>query len=194
MKKLWTTCPNCRLGFYVDAEGEKEKIDITCPNCNFRYRDTTEEGRIKEVKYNWELNDKLHTGLIFEGENPGHLKFATASLFSALVLFSIGGLSLLVSNEFTMIHQSIGLAGLIFGLIVVVGTINTYKRKSFAVAFTGSFFGVLSSLLWGFLNSEEDFLIFGQELSFLYAILAFFLSFLALILIIKNRHTFKIGY
>lgn len=194
MKKLWTHCPNCKLGFYVDIEGEDEKVEITCPNCNFGYLSRVKKHRIKDVKYNWELNDKLHTGLIFEDENPTHLKFATVFLVSALVLFSIGILSLFVLDTFTMIHQSIGLAGGIFFLIEIVGMINTYNRKSFAVAFTGSFFAILSSLILGFLNSKGDFLIFPQELSFLYAVLTLFLSFLALLLILKNRHSFDIGY
>ncbi len=194
MKKLWTFCPRCSSGFYIDLEGDKEKIEVSCPNCDFQYKDDLEEDRVKEVKYNWELSRRLHTGMLFLGDDPGILKSASYSLILALLLFLIGIFSLLVLDPFTQLHLSIGLAGYIFSIFIIIGAINTYQRLSFAVAFSGSFFAILNSGLWGFLNYREDFLIFPREFSLVYAGMAFFLSFFSLFLILKNRTVFERGY
>ncbi len=194
MKKFWTYCPRCRSGFYTDFDIEKKKVDVKCPNCDLLYRDILKESQIRDVKYNWELNEKIDPGMISEEETTNHLDFASFSLIAALTLFAIGGLSLLVSDTFTAIHGSIGLAGGIFSIFVMLGTINAYKKRSFAVAFSGAFFSVLSSFIWGFLNFQGRFLLFGRGLSSLYLVLTLFLSLQSLILIVKNRSVFDIGH
>jgi len=195
MRKLFTHCPRCRSGFYVDAEQErKEKLDVSCPYCNYRYRDLLDDTRIREIKYNWELYDSIHIGLISNESGPLQLKIAWISLLSTVVLFSIGIISLLILDSFTLVHKSMGLAGTIFSFFVVIGTFNSYKKRSFVLGFVGSIFAIFSSFIWGYLNSQADFLIFGQHLSLLYTFLGLFLSFLALILIVKNRFMFDFGY
>ncbi|MBS3780976.1 MAG: hypothetical protein KGY66_00015 [Candidatus Thermoplasmatota archaeon] len=195
MRKLWTHCPRCRRGFYVDAEEEgAEKVDVICPYCNFRYTDRVDDFRIKEMKYNWETYNRIHIGLISSEGDPLQLKIAGLSLLSAVILFSIGVLSLLILDSFTLAHKSIGLAGSIFCLFVGLGIFNSYKRRSFVMSFTGSIFAIFSSLIWGYLNAQSDFLIFSQRLSLPYTFIGLFLSFLALILIVKNRFIFDFGY
>ncbi|MFW5945686.1 MAG: MJ0042-type zinc finger domain-containing protein [Candidatus Natronoplasma sp.] len=195
MKKLFTYCPNCRAGFYVETKKrEGEKVEVNCPRCQFRYGDTVDTARTKEIKYNWELYESINIGLISNEGNPLHLKIAGISLFSTLVLFSIGIVSLLILDSFTLVHKSLGLSGSIFAIFVILGIINSYKKRSFVLAFTGSLFAIFSSFIWGYLNSQGDFLIFSQHVSLPYTVLGLFLSFLALILIIKNRLIFDLGY
>ncbi|MFW6048250.1 MAG: MJ0042-type zinc finger domain-containing protein, partial [Candidatus Natronoplasma sp.] len=161
MKKLFTYCPNCRAGFYVETKKrEGEKVEVNCPRCQFRYGDTVDTARTKEIKYNWELYESINIGLISNEGNPLHLKIAGISLFSTLVLFSIGIVSLLILDSFTLVHKSLGLSGSIFAIFVILGIINSYKKRSFVLAFTGSLFAIFSSFIWGYLNSQGDFLIF----------------------------------
>jgi len=195
MRKLYSYCPRCRSGFYVDAEKERgEKVKVNCPYCHFHYLDIVDDTRVREIKYNWELYNNIHIGMISNDEGPFQLKIAGFLLLSAIVLFSIGIISLLVLDSFSIFNQSLGLAGSIFAIFVALGIFNSYKKKSFVLAFTGSIFAIFNSFIWGYLNSQGDFLIFKQYLSIPYTILGLFLSFLALIIIVKNRSIFDFGY
>ncbi|MEF8832350.1 MAG: MJ0042-type zinc finger domain-containing protein [Candidatus Thermoplasmatota archaeon] len=195
MRKLFTHCPRCRAGFYIDAENSKgEKVDVTCPYCNYRYGDIIEQTRVRKIKYNWELYDSLNINLISNDGDPFQLKVAGIALLSATILFSIGIISLLIFDSFTLVHKSLGLSGSIFTLFVVLGIFNSYKNRSFVLSFTGSIFAILGSFIFGLLNSMEDFLVFGQEFSPFYTIIGLFLSVFALILIIRNRLIFDFGY
>ncbi len=195
MRKLLTHCPRCRAGFYVDAEKERgEKLEVSCPYCKFRYRDLEDPTRTKEIKYNWELYDSIHIGLISNDGYPLQLKIAGISLLIAVVLFSISMISLFLFDSFTLFHLSLVLAGGIFSLFVILGIFNSYKNRSFVLSFTGSIFAIFSSFIWGYLISQTDFLIFGLDVSVPYTLLVLFFSFLALILIVKNRFIFDFGY
>ncbi len=195
MRKLFTHCPRCRNGFYVETEKkEGEKIKIRCPYCNFHYGDTIDNTRIREIKYNWELYENIHIGLLSNEGDPFQLKIAGFLLLSAVILFFLGIVSLLIYDSFNLVHQSLGLAGSIFVIFVILATFNSYMKRSFVLSFTGSIFAIFSSFIWGYLNSQGDFLIFDQSLSLLYTLLVLFNSVLALILIVKNRLIFDFGY
>ncbi len=195
MKKLLTHCPRCRAGFYVSAERERgEKIEVNCPYCNFDYGDILDTTRIREIKYNWELYDSIHIGLISNDGDPLQLKIAGISLLSSIILFSISIVSLFIFDSFTLFHLSLSLAGGIFAIFVILGIFNSYKKRSFVLSFTGSIFAIFSSFIWGYLISQTDFLIFGLDVTVPYTLLLLFFSFLALILIVKNRLIFDLGY
>ncbi len=195
MEKLYTHCPRCSSGFYVDVEKEEgKKLEVRCPYCNYRYKDIVDYNNIKEIKYNWELYDNIHIGLLSNDGGPFQLKIAGISLLSAVILFSFGMISLLVFDSFDLVHKSIGLAGSVFAFFVVLGLFNSFKNRSFVLSFTGSIFAILGSFIWGYLNSQVDFLLFSQQFSVFYTFLGLFLSFLALFLIVKNRFTFDFGY
>ncbi len=195
MKKLLTHCPRCRAGFYVEAGKERgEKLEIDCPYCNYHYGDIVDPTRTRKIKYNWELYDSIHIGLISNDGDPLQLKIAGLSLLSAVIIFSISMISLFILDSFNLIHKSLGLAGGIFALFVILGIFNSYKRRSFILSFTGSIFAIFSSFIWSYLISQTDFLIFGIDVTVSYTLLALFFPFLALILIVKNRFIFDFGY
>jgi len=195
MKKLLTHCPRCRAGFYVDAETERgEKLDVSCPYCNYHYGDIVDPTRIRDIKYNWELYDNIHIGLISNDGDPIQLKVAGISLLSAIILFSISMISLIILDSFTLFYQSLSLAGGIFAIFVILGVLNSYKRRSFVLSFTGSIFSIFSSIIWSYLISQANLRILGLDVTIPYTLLVLFFSFFALILIVKNRVIFDFGY
>ncbi len=195
MRYLLTHCPRCRAQFYVTEDKKvSEKVEATCPHCNLHYKDIWDPYRIKEAKYQWELYSGLYFPVKFSKGNELHLKIGGLLLFSTLFLFTIGILSVFFTESFSAPSQGVGLGGMIFSLFVVIGAVNAYKRKSFVISLVGSIFAILSSVLWGGLNISNDFIFFRNSLSLLYLFLCLALSFLALMLIVRNREKFDFGY
>lgn len=193
MKKLKTHCPRCRASFYVDVEEEK-KIPITCKNCNFRYQDTVDERRLKEVKYNWEVFDRISYRLKEKETRFTNLKIAGISLSGAIFLFLLGTLTLINIDDFTVYDKSILIASGVFSIFVLLGIINILNKKSFIVSFIGSIFALFGTITWNYLIEEIGLIGVGEDLSFLYLIIGLFLSFLTLGLVINNRDDFNYGY
>ncbi len=195
MKKLWTLCPYCRSQFYVDVKPERqEKVHVQCPYCNYQYGDTVRENRIVEVKYNWELYDRIYSEYLSRKDKSKHLMVAGILLGSALALFSLGIVSMFFVDAFSLPEKGIGLAGSVFSVFVFLGVLNSLRRNSFVLSFTGTIFALLNSAVWGYLNSSGGFMIFKENLSILYTFLVLALSLSSLVIIVANKSHFSSGY
>ncbi|MEF8873132.1 MAG: hypothetical protein V5A88_00505 [Candidatus Thermoplasmatota archaeon] len=195
MKNLLTHCPRCRAHFHVNEENRvAEKVQVTCPYCGFNYRDLWEKRRVKETKYYWELNRGLNPYPGPGGGKESRLKIGGGFLLLAVAFFTLGSVSLFLFEDLSVFRGGVGIAGSFFLVLTIIGALNTFRARSFAVSLSGGIFAVLGSVLWGGLNSDSSFFLLGDTPPALYLFSSLFLSLSGLILIIKNRKMFHYGY
>lgn len=202
MKSLFTRCPYYGAHFYKNLqEGENATdIDIVCPYCNYRYVDSLEESRVKKHDYYWEIYSGLYPTIIIGNDKKSRLKVAGILLFFTIPFFVYGFLQIFIPNSLSNLTGAelnttygVWLAGIIFLLFVVAGTISAIKRYSFVISLSGIIFAILSSVLWFYMYQYLDIDILGN-LSQLIILIPQILSIISLALIIKNRESFKLGY
>lgn len=175
-------------------DSDREDKDVQCPYCNFQYHDKVEETRIRQVKYNWELYDRIYSQFTSSKDRSTHLKVAGVSLLVTLALFSLGMISMFVVDSFTLQHKGVALAGGLFSIFVFLGVINSFKKESFVLSLTGTMFSTLNAGVWGYLNSVGGFLLISKEFSIPYTFIVLVFSLLAMVLIVRNKRLFKSGY
>ena len=202
MESLLTRCPYCKSSFYknVDEEREDSRIKVSCPYCNSVYEDTFDEKRVREHEFYWEIYSGLYPPVGKETDKSSRLTAGGIILLFALPFFLYGASLLLnpenVSNISAGQRNSfygIGIAGGVFLLFVLSGIISAVKHYSFVVSLSGVIFTILSSVLWYYIIISLNVNMF-QNFPQIFFIIPQFISVVSLVLFIRNRRSFKLGY
>ncbi len=202
MKSLFTRCPSCGAHFYKNLkEGENTSdVDVICPYCNYRYIDSLHENRVKEHDFYWEIYSGLYPTLKINNNKKSRLIVAGILLFLTIPFFVYGFSQIFIPNSLIELSGAelnsiygVWLAGIIFLSFVVGGTISAIKRYSFVLSLSGIIFAILSSILWFYMYQYLEIDLLGN-LSQLLMFIPQILSMISLVLIIKNRESFKLGY
>lgn len=202
MKSLFTRCPSCGAHFYknISKDEKVSNMNIVCPYCNYTYIDSLDEDRVKEHDFYWEIYSGLYPSLKIEKHKKTRLIVAGILLFLTIPFFVYGFSQIFISNSLSSLSGSeinsiygVWLAGIIFLLFVVSGIISAIKRYSFVISLSGVIFALLSSVLWFYMYQSLEINMLG-DLSQLLMFVPQILSILSLVLIIRYRKSFKLGY
>lgn len=192
MKYLLTRCPRCRAAFYVEV-GEGQSVDVTCPYCRYQYGDTVRERYVKEGDYYWELYKGLYPHPKGDLGNRKFLKISGLLLLFTVPFFLFPMIYVFDITSLSNTLGGIGLASLIFLTFVIAGGLSSLKSYSFAISLTGSIFAILDSLLLGVVSSSPFIENTLNDVCMIF-IVPLLISFIVLLLTIKNKRGFKRGY
>lgn len=202
MKSLFTQCPYCGASFYesVPEEEEMHYLKVECPYCNNQYRDNVNYNRIKKHDFYWEIYSGLYPPMQKNKNKKSRLLIGGLLLALTIPFFIFGLMQILIPSNLSGISGTeinslygIGLAGFVFLIFVISGTISAIKCYSFVISLSGIIFALLSSVLWYTvfleLNSNlftnfSEILLLGPQI----------MAIISLALIVRNKSSFKLGY
>ncbi len=200
MKVQYVRCPRCASTFYEKVEG-RDRLDLSCPYCHVLFSVQHYPPWTKEVDYNWEIYSDLYAPVKERGGSEKMVKISGVLLAITVPFIVLPFLYLLVPGFFGNLVDwersfilGTMLATTVFLSFVLLGIYNSLKTKSFALALSGTIFSLLSVALSGSLSTMTAFqgtLLRG--LCFLMFV-PLALSLVSMLLCIKSRKYYNVGY